>query len=70
MFKHLRFSEAARADLLHIRLESARLFGREQAIAYSALLRRALEDIDGEPMRPDSQARPELARVFEVIALN
>lgn len=55
MFEHLKFSKAARADLLHIRLESARLFGREQAIAYSALLRRALEDIDAEPMCQDSQ---------------
>ena len=64
MFEHLEFSKAARADLLHIRLESARLFGREQAIAYSALLRRALEDNDAEPMRPDSQRRPELGEGF------
>lgn len=64
MFEHLRFSRAAKADLLHIRLESARMFGREQAIAYSALLRRALEDIDSEPMRPESQARPELGDGF------
>ena len=60
MFDYLRFSKAARADLLHIRLESARLFGREQAIVYTALLRRALEDNDAEPMRPDIQRRPEL----------
>ena len=64
MFEHLRFSKAARADLLHMRLESARMFGREQSIAYSALLKQALEDIDAEPMRPESQTRPELGKGF------
>ncbi|MBX3176337.1 MAG: type II toxin-antitoxin system RelE/ParE family toxin [Candidatus Hydrogenedentes bacterium] len=64
MYRRLKFSSAARQDLVAIQATSRRLFGPEQAVRYKLLIAQALRDIDDEPERPDSQARPVLGERF------
>lgn len=65
MFHHLRFSESARTDLVQIRVNSVRLFGREQADIYQRLLVQAFHDIDEDPARLGCQDRPDLGEGFK-----
>ena len=60
MFKRLRFSSAAKVDLLDIQSASYRMFGAEQTALYKRLLGQAFRDIDADPERPGSQSRPDL----------
>lgn len=55
------FSPAAHQDIVDILLWSIEKFGTEAAERYRALLIQALRDIEADPERPGSKARPELA---------
>lgn len=53
-------SPAARQDIVDILLWSIEKFGAEAAERYRALLIQAIRDIEADPGRPGSKARPEL----------
>ena len=57
--RHLRLSEAASEDINSIWHYSAEAYNLEQAIAYSALLQQAFDDIEEDPERPASRQHPE-----------
>lgn len=64
MFKRLRFSIAAREDLLRIQSISYNMFGVDHALKYRKLLGQAFRDIESDPNRPGSQCRPDLGEGF------
>lgn len=64
MSKRLRFSDAALEDLADIRQYTVAFFGARQAERYEVLLGQAFADIEEDPNRPYSKARPDLGDGF------
>ncbi len=60
-FRGALLSPAALHDIRDILLWSLDNFGVDAAARYRALLMRALKDLEADPQRPGSRARPELA---------
>lgn len=66
MSKRLRFSDEALEDLADIREYTVAFFGERQAERYEALLGQAFSDIEEDPYRPYSTARPDLGESFRI----
>lgn len=60
MTRRLRLSNEARRDLVHIWRYTAIRYDVVQAERYERLLKQALKDIEQDPSRPSSKARPDL----------
>jgi toxin ParE1/3/4 len=57
----IRVSHEARRDIRAILDWTGKEFGKRAALRYESLLTQALRDIDEDPKRPGSLARPEIA---------
>lgn len=64
MSRRLRFSDAALDDLADIREYTIAWFGSKQAERYEMLIGQAFADIEENPDRPNSKARPDLGSGF------